>query len=103
MSKITPITLTSEQIAEKNKIINNSIRIMPDPNEELIHIYYISTTCELMGLRAENDHSPEHNVPKANRRLGIQNPNFTKIHELFTKIFKQQSYCSFCELVEFIN
>lgn len=60
--------------------------IIPDPNDELNRMYIISTIVEIIGLRAEHDYSPEHKIPEADRKLGIQNENYTKIIELIDSV-----------------
>ena len=60
--------------------------ITPNPDKELNRIYVVSNITEIMGLRAETDWSAEApDIPKAQRRLGIQNPVYTELLELLTK------------------
>ena len=60
--------------------------ITPNPDKELNRIYVVNNITEIMGLRAETDWSAEApDIPKAQRRLGIQNPVHTELLELLTK------------------
>lgn len=77
--------------------------IIPDPNDELNRMYIISIISETIGIRAEREYSPEHHIPEKERKMGIQNENYTEFVKLIDTMFKEQSVQSFRVVEDFIR
>lgn len=95
--RLTRCTLDEDSI-KRYEELSKSFKLQ-NPPRQLLEIYIISNMCEIMGLRAERDHSPEHNVPMSERKLGVQNPNyneFVKVIRTFNKGQKRADFEQIC-------
>lgn len=91
--------ISPEQISELE--VRRAKFLISVPNDTLIEIYIISTISEIMHLRAERDWSIESDVPERERRLGIQNPNYTQLTVLIRKFLKVLNVSSLQSLIDF--
>jgi len=89
-----------DELSKKFKII--------DPPKNLMEIYIISRFAEIIGLRAEKDYSIENvssssSSSDAEKKLGIQNVNYTVYTNLVKKALKTQDFNDFLEVYTWIT
>lgn len=101
--KITNKTLSPDVVA-KFTTLTKEFKI-PDPPKNLQEIYILSRIAEIMGLRAEKDWSVEtiQSIPEKDRKLGVQNPNYSAYVTLVKGVCKTFSFPDFTALVKWLQ
>lgn len=101
--KITSKTIPND-LVDKYTILSKDFKVV-DPPKNLLEIYIISRISEIIGLRAEKDWSIENicSVPEKDRKLGVQNTNFTAYLKLVKNVYKSFSLSDFKLLVDWLS